>query len=133
MTGALQSGHTRIFRSSGLTGITGEMVSREIIGKRHKRAINRSKVCLYAKLRSPLNDFGSYASKSQLMKNTFLVLSALCLTFFQTCITQATTVQRLGLEDLIKKAHSIVVGKVSGTRTYWSADRKLIFTNFTIQ
>jgi len=67
------------------------------------------------------------------MKNTFLVLSALCLIFFQTCITQATTVQRLGLEDLIKKAHSIVVGKVSGTRTYWSADRKLIFTNFTIQ
>jgi hypothetical protein len=45
----------------------------------------------------------------------------------------ATTVQRLGLEDLVKKAHTIVVGRVTNSRTYWSSNRKLIFTNYTIQ
>ena len=45
----------------------------------------------------------------------------------------ATTVQRLGLEDLVKKAHTIVVGRVSNSRTYWSPNKKLIFTNYTIQ
>ena len=29
----------------------------------------------------------------------------------------ATTVERLGLEDLVKKSRNIVVGKVTGTRT----------------
>src|SRR5262249_31302184 len=45
----------------------------------------------------------------------------------------ATTVERLGLEDLVKKARTIVVGKVAGSRTYWSADRKFILTDYTIQ
>jgi len=48
-------------------------------------------------------------------------------------LSYATTVQRLGLEDLVKKAHTIVVGKVIGTRTYWSADRKIILTDYTIE
>src|SRR5215471_17094863 len=59
------------------------------------------------------------------------LLIALYLGAGQVC--QATTVQRLGLEDLVKKANRIVVGKVSNGRTYWSADRKLILTNYTIQ
>jgi hypothetical protein len=45
----------------------------------------------------------------------------------------ATTVQRLGLEDLVKRAHTIVAGRVTNSRTYWTPDRKLILTNYTIQ
>jgi len=45
----------------------------------------------------------------------------------------ATTVQRLGLEELVKKANTIVVGRVTNSRTYWNSNRKLIFTNYTIQ
>lgn len=45
----------------------------------------------------------------------------------------ATTVQRLGLEDLVKRANTIVVGRVTNSRTYWNSNRKLIFTNYTIQ
>ena len=44
----------------------------------------------------------------------------------------ATTVERLGLDDLVKKSHTIVVGKVMGSRTYWTSNRKLILTDFTI-
>src|SRR5579871_1559052 len=44
----------------------------------------------------------------------------------------ATTVQRLGLEDLVKRAHAIVSGRVVGSRTYWGSNRKLIYTNYTI-
>jgi hypothetical protein len=46
--------------------------------------------------------------------------------------SHATTVERLGLEELVKKAHTIVVGKVTGSRTYWSADRKFILTDYTV-
>ena len=46
--------------------------------------------------------------------------------------TFATSVERLGLEDLVKKARTIVVGKVTASRTYWSADRKFILTDYTI-
>lgn len=53
--------------------------------------------------------------------------------FFMATSSYATTVQRLGLEDLVKRAHSIVVGRVIGSRTYWSSNGKLIFTNYTIQ
>jgi len=45
----------------------------------------------------------------------------------------ATTVERLGLEDLVKKAHRIVAGKVVTARTYWTADRKLILTEYTFE
>ena len=46
---------------------------------------------------------------------------------------QATTVQRLALEDLVKKAHRIVAGRVRDSRTYWSSNGKLILTDYTIQ
>lgn len=52
---------------------------------------------------------------------------------FMATSAYATTVQRLGLEDLVKRAHTIVVGKVTNSRTYWTPDRKLILTNYTIQ
>ena len=45
----------------------------------------------------------------------------------------ATTVQRLGLEDLARRAQTIVVGRVTNSRTYWSSNRKLIFTSYTFQ
>lgn len=45
----------------------------------------------------------------------------------------ATTVERLSLESLVKKATSIVQGAVGASRTYWSADGKLILTTYTIQ
>ena len=45
----------------------------------------------------------------------------------------ATTVQRLGLDELVKKAHTIVVGRVAGSRTYWTTDRKFILTDYTIE
>ena len=66
-------------------------------------------------------------------KKPLLTAFALFLVLLVTSSSYATTVQRLGLDDLVKKAHAIVVGKVSGSRTYWSADRKLILTGYTIQ
>ncbi len=44
----------------------------------------------------------------------------------------ATTVERLTLDDMVKKAESIVHGKVRSSRTYWSANGKLILTTTTI-
>ena len=58
---------------------------------------------------------------------------ALILILLAASFSYATTVQRLGLEEMVKKAHTIVVGKVGSSRVYWSADRKLILTNYTIQ
>src|SRR3954470_8657952 len=52
---------------------------------------------------------------------------------FLATTVYATTVQRLGLEDLVKRARTIVVGKVTNSRTYWTPDRKLILTDYTIQ
>ncbi len=48
-------------------------------------------------------------------------------------LARATTVQPLELQDLVKKAHHIVAGKVRNSRTYWSDNRKLIFTSYTIE
>ncbi len=52
--------------------------------------------------------------------------------FFVTGLLQATTVERLNLDGLVKKAHKIVVGKVRNSRTYWSDNGKLILTSHTI-
>ena len=48
-------------------------------------------------------------------------------------LARATTVQPLELQDLVKKAHNIVAGKVRNSRTYWSVNRKLILTSYTIE
>jgi hypothetical protein len=66
-------------------------------------------------------------------KQRLLSLFAVFSILLPCSLSHATTVQRLGLEDLVKKAHTIVVGKVIGTRTYWSADRKIILTDYTIE
>ena len=65
-------------------------------------------------------------------KKRFLTPFALSLVLSFTVSSNATTVQRLGLEDLVKKAHTIVVGRVTGSRTYWTPDHKIILTNYTI-
>ena len=53
--------------------------------------------------------------------------------FFLACFSQATTVERLNLDGLVKKANKIVLGKVRSSRTYWSDNGKLILTSHTIQ
>src|SRR5262245_34571766 len=63
----------------------------------------------------------------------FCLPFALCLILSAINSTYATTVERLGLEDLVKKARTIVVGKVTGSRTYWSANGKLIVTDYTVE
>jgi hypothetical protein len=60
------------------------------------------------------------------------ILSGLALLFFGAASLCATTVQRLSLEDLVKKARHIVAGKVLASRTYWSDNGKLILTSYTI-
>ena len=65
------------------------------------------------------------------MKRTTLLAFFLCL--FAGTLARATTVEPLALEDLVKRAHHIVSGKVRNSRTYWSADRKLILTSYTIE
>jgi len=66
-------------------------------------------------------------------RKRFCLPFALCLILFAVSSTHATTVERLGLEDLVKKARTIVVGKVTGSRTYWSANGKLILTDYTVE
>src|SRR3954464_13835301 len=65
-------------------------------------------------------------------KRSSLLFASFSILLF-TAWAYATTVQRLGLEDLVKKAHTIVIGRVTGTRTYWSTDRKFILTDYTIE
>jgi hypothetical protein len=38
----------------------------------------------------------------------------------------------LSLEDLVRKSHRIVGGKVRESKTFWSSDGKLILTNYSI-
>ena len=65
-------------------------------------------------------------------RENFLIPLALCLILAMITAGHATTVERLDLDDLVKKARTIVVGKVTGTRTYWSADRRFILTDYSI-
>ena len=57
----------------------------------------------------------------------------LALVLLTATFVHATTVQRLSLEDLVKKAHHIVSGKVRNSRTYRSDNGKLILTNYTVE
>lgn len=45
---------------------------------------------------------------------------------------EATTVQRLSMDDLVSKSRSIVVGTVRTARTHWSNDGRLILTSYDI-
>jgi hypothetical protein len=61
------------------------------------------------------------------------ILSAFVLILFASAAGNATTVQRLGLEDLAKRARHIVAGRVVESRTHWSDNGKLILTSYTIE
>ena len=67
------------------------------------------------------------------MIRKLLSISALFLVLLAANRSYATTVERLGLEDLTKKAQAIVVGRVTGVRTYWTTDRKYILTDYTLE
>lgn len=47
--------------------------------------------------------------------------------------TQATTLLRMDLDDLTAESHAIVYGKVIASRTEWDANRRWIFTIYTVQ
>ena len=65
------------------------------------------------------------------MKRTILVAFVLCLSAGR--LARATTVEPLALDDLVKRAHHIVLGKVRNSRTYWSGNRALILTSYAIE
>ncbi|HYR87120.1 MAG TPA: hypothetical protein VE422_23765 [Terriglobia bacterium] len=62
-----------------------------------------------------------------------LSILSLVLIFLIAAPSHATTVERLNLEDLVKKASKIVVGRISDSRTFWSDNGKLILTSYTIE
>jgi len=60
------------------------------------------------------------------------ILLALIFFFSYSELTQATTVERLNLDSLVRKSNRIVIGKVRNSRTHWSANGKLILTSYII-
>jgi hypothetical protein len=66
-------------------------------------------------------------------RKIFPIAFAVLLVLLTTSWSYGTTVERLGLEDLVKKARAIVVGKVTASHTYWSADKRFILTDYTIE
>ena len=63
------------------------------------------------------------------MKRLILVTTFFAITTL-TCF--ATTVERLNLDDLVKKAHVIVHGRVRDARSHWSSNGRLILTTYTV-
>lgn len=61
------------------------------------------------------------------------LIVAIALLTGSPAVTEATTVERLTLEDLASRSQTIVQGTVRGSRSYWSPDGKLILTNTTIE
>jgi len=68
-----------------------------------------------------------------MFRKIFSIPFVLWLVLVTVSSSHATTVERLDLEALVKKARTIVVGKVLESRTYWSADGKFILTDYTIE
>jgi hypothetical protein len=48
-------------------------------------------------------------------------------------ISEATTVERLTLDGLVKKSDSIIVGRVAESKTFWSKDHKVILTTWRLE
>jgi len=48
-------------------------------------------------------------------------------------LAHATTVRRLSFDDLVRKSEVIVAGQVTDSRSYWTSDKKLILTSYTVQ
>ena len=59
-----------------------------------------------------------------------VIYFSFALILISACLVQATTVQRLSLEDMTKKSNSIVLGRVRASRVYWSGN--VILTTTTI-
>ena len=64
-------------------------------------------------------------------KKRFAISFALVLLI--TSLAQATTVERMDLDDLVSKSDKIVVGKISNSRTYWGGNGKIILTTYTVE
>src|SRR5688572_4379724 len=65
-------------------------------------------------------------------KKSFAVSCALILYF--SASLYATTVERLGLDELVRKSDRIVVARVADTRTHWGgAKGRLILTTYTLE
>jgi hypothetical protein len=60
------------------------------------------------------------------------LLSMFCLILAIYSSSFATTVVRLTLDDMVKKAHEIVQGSVRSSQTRWSPDHRIILTITTI-
>ena len=60
-------------------------------------------------------------------------LLAIAFFVFGPSVSHATTVERLTLDDMARKSHSIVLGTVRGSRTFWTSDGKLILTTYTVE
>ena len=60
------------------------------------------------------------------------IFTGFALLFLISVCSFATTVQRLSLDDMVKKAQSIVHGRVRSANTHWSADGRLILTTYTL-
>ena len=65
------------------------------------------------------------------MRKTRILLAWMFFFAFSN-LAQATTVERLNLDALVKKSNRIVVGRVRNSRTYWSSNGKLILTSYII-
>src|SRR6267378_8368553 len=125
-TGALQRGQTRIFRSSGLTAMTFRILALTVAA-----VYDRWQSQTAGGHRPPLQLCYTAAANVHMLKRLSIV--SLVLIFLITTSSHATTVQRLNLEDLVKKANRIVVGRISDSRTFWSDNGKLILTSYTIE
>src|SRR5262249_45011320 len=119
----------KIFKSSGFT----------VMAKNVNTATNFSPI-LNSRRRYPT--FEPLFSSAQCVKlpartasdmyRQRLIIS-LFLICFTSSVAHATTVERLDLHDLVRKAHKIIVGRVSNSRTFWSSNRKLILTSYTVE
>ena len=61
------------------------------------------------------------------------LITSVLVTFGLLVSAQATTVRRLSFDDLVAKADTIVSGQVVDSQTYWTPDKKLILTSYTVQ
>jgi hypothetical protein len=48
-------------------------------------------------------------------------------------VSQATTIERLTLDTMVRKADSIVIGKVNSARSFWSGNRKIILSRYIVE
>ncbi len=60
------------------------------------------------------------------------LIPSLVLTLLIAAPSMAATVERLTLDAMVKKAQTIVHGKVRNSSTHWSSNGKLILTTYTI-